>query len=153
MFHRHPFLSLLTFLYLGFVGWLTLTPAPISSDDNDLIQRVLARLQRVDGLSWLTFDRLEFLANVALFVPVGVFFLLLFGTRFWWVAAFAGFVMTVAIETVQRSIPGRVSDERDIVANTLGALIGVVLGVVLTLPAALRRSRRRRTFDRAAARA
>ena len=27
MFHRHPFLSLCTFVYLGFVGWVTLTPA------------------------------------------------------------------------------------------------------------------------------
>ena len=27
MFHRHPFLSVLTFAYLGFVGLVTLTPA------------------------------------------------------------------------------------------------------------------------------
>lgn len=144
MFHRHPFLSLLSFLYLGFVGWLTLTPTPISSSDSDLIDRLLARLQRYDEFSWLTFDRLEFLANVGLFVPVGLFLLLLFGTRFWWVAAIAGFALTVAIETAQRSIPGRVSDERDIVANTLGTVIGVALGVLLTLPATLRRNRRRR---------
>ena len=68
---------------------------------------------------------------------------LLFGTRLWWVSVAAGFAMTVAIETVQRSIPGRVPDERDIVANTLGTLIGVLVGLVLTLPATLRRRRRR----------
>ncbi len=58
------------------------------------MQRILARLQRYDELSWLTYDRAEFLANIALFVPVGVFLLLLVGTRFWWLAGFGAFLMT-----------------------------------------------------------
>ena len=77
----------------------------------------------------------------ALFVPVGLFLLLLFGTRLWWVAGAAAIALTSAIELAQRSIPGRVPDERDIAANTLGAIIGIVIGVVLTLPATLRRTR------------
>lgn len=144
MLHRHPFLSLTTLAYLGFVAWLTLTPGSAAPTSSDLVMRVLARLQRYDELAWLTYDRAEFLANVALFVPVGLFLLLLFGTRFWWVAAVAAFAMTSAIETAQRSIPGRVPDERDLAANGLGALIGIVVGIVLTLPATLRRGRARR---------
>ncbi|MEI5672034.1 MULTISPECIES: VanZ family protein [unclassified Nocardioides] len=145
MLHRHPFLSLATLAYLGFVAWLTLTPASTAPTSSDLVLRVLARLQRYDELTWLTYDRAEFLANVALFVPVGLFLLLLVGTRFWWVAAGLAFAMTSAIETAQRSIPGRVPDERDLLANTAGALVGIVVGVVLTLPATLRRGRARRT--------
>lgn len=145
MLHRHPFLSLSTLAYLGFVAWLTLTPASSAPTSSDLVLRVLARLQRYDELTWLTYDRAEFLANVALFVPVGLFLLLLVGTRFWWVAAGLAFAMTSAIETAQRSIPGRVPDERDLLANTAGALVGIVVGVVLTLPATLRRGRARRT--------
>lgn len=144
MLHRHPFLSLVTLAYLGFVAWLTLTPGSAAPTQSDLVLRVLARLQGYDELSWLTYDRAEFLANVALFVPVGLFLLLLFGTRLWWIAAAGAFAMTAAIETAQRSIPGRVPDERDLVANTAGALIGILLGVVLTLPATLRRGRARR---------
>lgn len=144
MLHRHPLLSLMTGAYLVFVGWLTLTPSSAAPTSSDLVMRVLTRLQTYDELSWLTYDRAEFLANVALFVPVGLFLLLLFGTRFWWVAVMAAVAMTSAIEFAQRSIPGRVPDERDIAANTLGALIGIAVGVVLTLPAALRRSRDRR---------
>lgn len=144
MFHRHRVLTLLTFAYLGLVGWLTLTPQPLSAGDQDRVQRVLARVRRIDQLSWLTFDRFEFLFNIALFMPVGLFLLLLFGTRFWWVSMAAGFALTLAIETAQRSIPNRVPDERDIVANTLGTLVGVGVGLVLTLPATLRRRRRRR---------
>ncbi|HTW18158.1 MAG TPA: VanZ family protein [Nocardioides sp.] len=150
MLHRHPFLSLVTLAYLGFVAWLTLTPGSAAPTQSDLVLRVLARLQAYDELSWLTYDRAEFLANVALFVPVGLFLLLLFGTRLWWIAAAAAFAMTAAIETAQRSIPGRVPDERDLVANTAGALVGIVIGVVLTLPATLRRGRARRARRAAA---
>lgn len=145
VFHRHPFLSLTTFAYLGFVGWVTLTPASSAPTASELVMRVLARLQRVEELEWLTYTRAEFLANVALFVPVGLFLLLLVGTRLWWLAGFGAFVMTAAIETLQRSIPGRVPDERDILANTAGALIGILVGLVLMYPASRRRAARRRS--------
>jgi glycopeptide antibiotics resistance protein len=109
---------------------------------------VLARLERYPDLepltSRLTIDRLEFLANIGLFVPVGVFMLLLFGSGFWWVAIVAGLVMTSTIETAQQSIPGRVSDPRDVLANTLGTVLGVLLALVLTMPSTLRRRRARR---------
>jgi glycopeptide antibiotics resistance protein len=139
--HRHPFLSVVTLAYLAFVGWLTLTPGSDAPTQSALDLRVLARLQRFPQLGWLTFDRAEYLANVALFLPIGLFLLLLFGTRFWWLAVGSALVMTSFIETAQRSIPGRVSDDRDIASNTLGAVIGVVLGLVLTFPATLRRWR------------
>ncbi len=147
MLHRHPLLSLLTVGYLVVLGWLTLTPNPLGPTHDDLLTRVAARLQRYDELSWVTFDRLEFLANIALFVPFGLFLLLLVGTRFWWVSALAGFLATSAIETAQRSIPGRVPDGRDVLANTLGTLLGVAIGVVLTLPATIRRRRVRRARE------
>jgi glycopeptide antibiotics resistance protein len=137
--HRHPFLSIVTLAYLAFVGWVTLTPESEAPTQSELVLRALARLQRFDHMGWLTFDRAEYLANIALFVPVGLFLLLLFGTRFWWLAVAAALTMTSFIETVQKVIPGRVSDDRDIAANTLGAVIGVVVGLVLTLPATLRR--------------
>lgn len=147
MLHRHPLLSLVTLAYLGLVAWLTLTPATEAPTSSDLVMRVLARLQRYDDLAWLTYDRAELLANVAMFVPVGLFLLLLVGTRFWWVAAAGAFALTSAIETAQRSIPGRVPDERDLLANGTGALIGIALGVVLTLPATLRRARARKARE------
>ena len=139
MLHRHPFLSLVTIAYLAFVGWVTLTPGSEAPTQSDLVLRVLARLERYQHLEWLTYNRAEYLANIALFVPIGLFLLLLFGSRFWWLAIIAALTMTSFIETVQKAIPGRVSDDRDIAANTLGAVIGVLLGLVLTLPETLRR--------------
>jgi VanZ family protein len=151
--HRHPFLSLLTLLYLGFVGLVTLTPGDGQPDYMDLAQRILTRLQRYPDLdpltSRLSVERIEFLANVGLFVPLGVFLLLLVGSRLWLVALAAGIVLTSMIENVQRSIPGRVSDPRDVAANSIGMFIGIGLALVLTLPASLRR-RRERAARRAA---
>ena len=140
--HRHPFLGLGSLAYLAFVGWVTLTPAAAAPTQSELVLRVLARLQRYDELSWLTYDRAEYLANVALFVPVGVFLLLLFGTRLWWLALGAAITLTSFIETVQRGIPGRVPDDRDVAANTMGAVLGIAVAVVLTFPATYRRYRR-----------
>lgn len=144
MLHRHPLLSLLTGGYLAFVAWLTLTPQPIDADDQQLILRALAALHRRGYVEWLDYDRLEFLANIGLFVPVGMFLLLLFGAGGWWIAALGSMGMTAFIETVQHQIPGRVPDERDLIANTLGALIGIAIALVLTMPATFRRRRARR---------
>ena len=146
--HRHPFLSLITLAYLGFVGLVTLTPGDDQPDYASLAGRVLARLERHPDLepltSRLSVERVEFLANVGLFVPLGVFLLLLVGTRLWFVALAAGIVLTSMIEQVQKSIPGRVSDPRDVAANSIGMFLGIGIAIVLTLPAAMRRRRERR---------
>lgn len=144
MLHRHPVLSLLTGGYLAVVAWLTLTPQSYAAERISIIYRVLDAFHRRGYLLSIDDSRMEFVANIALFVPVGMFLLLLFGNRLWWLALAASFAMTTAIETVQRFIPGRVSDERDLVANGTGAVIGVLVALILTAPAALRRRRRRR---------
>ena len=94
----------MTLVYLGFVGWVTLTPGAEAPTSSGLAMRVLARLQRSEHLSWLTYDRAEYLANIALFVPVGLFLLLMFGTRLWWLAGAAArdSVLETDVEPVQR---------------------------------------------------
>ena len=147
MLHRHPFLSLLTLVYLAFLGLVTLTPGNDQPDYADLAARILNRLERYPDLepltSRLSIERIEFLANIGLFVPLGVFLLLLVGSRLWFVALAAGIVLTSMIENIQRSIPGRVSDPRDVAANSIGMFIGIALALVLTLPGTLRRRRER----------
>lgn len=145
MLHRHPILSLLTLLYLGFVGLVTLTPGEEQPDYAGLAGRVLARLERYPDLdpltSRLSVERIEFLANIGLFVPLGMFLLLLVGSRLWLVALAAGIVLTSMIEGIQQEIPGRVSDPRDVAANSIGMFVGIAVAMVLTLPGTLRRKR------------
>lgn len=144
MFRQHPFLSLATFAYLGLVAWVTLGPQPI--DDGDVwLWRLLRFFGRHDATSWLTYQRIEFLGNVLMFVPVGMFFLLLFGRRLWFVSVFAGVALTCVIEFVQRFMPDRVSDLSDIIANSVGTLVGVLIALILTAA----RARRMRNYERA----
>ena len=41
-------------------------------------------------------------------------------------------VLTCAIEVTQLFLPGRFADLRDILANSLGTLLGVIVGLLLT---------------------
>ncbi|MCU1523114.1 MAG: VanZ family protein [Microbacteriaceae bacterium] len=132
MFRRHPLLSLITLGYLAFVGWITLGPQPVDGSHGSWLWRLLRFFAGHELTSWLTYSRVEFLANVAMFVPIGVFFLLLFGRRLWFVGILAGVALTLVIEGVQLFLPARVSDVRDLVANSLGATIGVLVALVLT---------------------
>jgi glycopeptide antibiotics resistance protein len=132
MFRRHPVLSTLTVVYLGLVAMITLGPRPFDGRTESLVYRIVDVLARWETTAWITYERLEFGANVAMFVPIGVFFLLLLGRRRWWLAVLIAATLTVAIETAQLTIPGRVSDPRDLLANTSGAVAGVVVGLVLT---------------------
>ncbi|MGV8896653.1 MAG: VanZ family protein [Rhodoglobus sp.] len=131
MFLRHPILSTMTLAYLALVGWLTLTPSS-TGFESGLLWKLAGLLRRYPETEWFTFMRLEFIANIAMFVPLGVFFVLLFGRKFWWVAIIFGMLMTVGIEYAQQFIPNRVSDLRDLIANILGAIVGVVLALTLT---------------------
>jgi glycopeptide antibiotics resistance protein len=150
MFRLHPMLSVVTFIYLGVVGWITLGPQPLDDGTDSLVWRLLAFFSRHGATDWITYSLLEFWANVAMFVPVGLFFLLLLGRRRWWLAIALGVVLTCGIEFVQQWLPDRVSDPRDIVANSVGALVGVVAALVVTWPAAVRRARERRLEARTA---
>jgi glycopeptide antibiotics resistance protein len=143
MFRRHPLLSVLTFGYLGLVGWITLGPQPLNSQDQRLLARILSYFGNYDATKWITYNLVEISANVAMFVPLGLFFLLLFGRKRAWLAMLLGVMLTVGIETAQIFIAGRVSDPRDVLANSSGTLIGVLAALIITAPAA-RRARRAR---------
>ncbi|MGV8911817.1 MAG: VanZ family protein [Rhodoglobus sp.] len=138
MFRRHPYLSAATFGYLAVVAWLTLSPQAPDQRDGPLWQLAVF-LDRFSATQWLTFNDLEFVANIALFVPLGLFFVLLVGKRQWWLALALAIGLTAGIEWVQQFIPTRVSDVRDILSNSLGAAIGVV--VTLSVAAARQRAR------------
>lgn len=138
MFRRHPLLSLATFAYLGVVGWVTLGPQPIDDRQDGLLWRALEVFARSELTDWITYQRLEFTANVAMFIPIGMFFLLLFGRRKWFASVLAGIVLTCSIEFVQRFMPDRVSDVSDIIANSAGTVIGVLFVLIVTTPKARR---------------
>ena len=62
------------------MAWLTLSPQAPDQRDGPLWQLALY-LDQFSATQWLTFNDLEFVANIGLFVPVGLFFVLLVGKR------------------------------------------------------------------------
>ncbi|WP_111721258.1 VanZ family protein [Homoserinimonas sp. OAct 916] len=149
MFLRHPILSLVTLGYLGFVGWITLGPAPYDDRTAGILARVLELFSRHASTEWITFNLIEFVANIAMFVPVGVFFVLLFGRRQWWLAIVFGVLVSVGIELAQHFwLPTRVADVRDVIANGAGTMIGVIFVELFTWPKAHRLKREREREER-----
>jgi glycopeptide antibiotics resistance protein len=138
MFLRHPFLSLATLGYLGVVGMITLGPKPYGDRTEGLVWKLLELFERHSSTRWIDYNTLEFGMNVLMFVPIGLFFLLLFGRRLWWLSVLFGVALTLGIEFAQMYMPTRVSDVRDILANSGGAFAGVIVGLVLTYAKARR---------------
>jgi glycopeptide antibiotics resistance protein len=90
---------------------------------------------------WVTPGYYGALLNVLLFVPLGALMLLLTGRAWWWVTIAAA-VGSGLIELAQRTWLDRVGDWHDIVANTLGGLVGAV-AISLLVRAGSRRACRR----------
>jgi len=107
--------------YLVLVGWVTLNPAPPNPARNELLLQLLKILP-------ISYDALEFTANIGMFVPIGALVAIL--SRHVWIGIVVGIAMTCGIEFTQQFLPARFPDVRDILANSLGALIGAA-GVAL----------------------
>jgi len=121
-------LAVLSAVYLWAVAALTLRAQPYGSDLASALNRLLEWFAQRPATAWITFDLVEFWANVAMFVPLGVIAVLWFGVRGWWTAPLLGLVISGAIETAQAVfLDTRVPDARDLFANTLGAVIGMLV--------------------------
>jgi glycopeptide antibiotics resistance protein len=127
---RHRLLLAVTALYLLAVAWITLNPFPGDPKRNTLLEGLLAAFATTPLLAWIDYDVVEFTANILMFVPMGLLLALLLGSGRRWLAVSLGIAASLTIEFVQLFEPARVSDARDIVANSLGAIIGVALVVV-----------------------
>lgn len=132
MIRRHPRLSVVLAIYLGFVATVTLGPGHPSESDGWLL-RVIQLLSRFDGTQWITYQRVEFTANVFLFFPIGMLALLLLGWRHATASVAFGVALTCAIEFAQKFIPGRVSDISDVISNSIGTALGASVATAYLL--------------------
>ena len=120
-----------TALYLAFVGWVTLGPQPLDDTSAGWLKALIAVFAENPATAWITYDLVEFTANIGMFVPLGCLFVLLLGGRRRSLALVFGILLTCFIEFTQQFVPTRVPDLRDILANSLGAALGI--GVVLAI--------------------
>jgi VanZ family protein len=125
-----PF-AVLAAVYLAVVALVTLGPTLWRTLPNRGDYDVLSPTVWVDPDTWVRIGSPEFVANILLFVPLGLLLRLAVPRAGWLGAAVIGGAVSVAIEVLQMWSP-RVSDPRDVVANTLGALAGALIGVVVS---------------------
>lgn len=118
--------AVLLFAYAGLVLWATLGSVPRAGLGNQSPNGVLDWRLWLEPSTWTTGLESELMLNVLMFVPLGA--LLAFALRgvsfVVPVMMAAGF--SLAIELAQIPMSDRISDPRDLVANTVGALIGVI---------------------------
>ena len=107
---------------LALIVWL---PDSAASRVTGIVFRIARFVsERFDVSLSTTYTLFEFGANIALFVPFGL--LVAAGwrrTNAWWIILM-GFSASAAIELVQTMVPGRVTTLSDVIANTLGTIIG-----------------------------
>lgn len=109
------------FVYAVVLAAIAFWPVPVDSGSGPLLMRI-TRL-----LPLLTYDRIEFTANIFLFVPFGALLTLLI-TRDRWLIVPIVFLTTVTIEWTQDALlPARTASVFDVVANVAGACAGILL--------------------------
>ncbi|MDQ0574570.1 VanZ family protein [Agromyces albus] len=104
-------------------------PTPVDRGAAPLIWRALAALHRRGVPDWFNYDFIEFGANIALFVPFGALAVFATGRRRVWLAVLAGAGASVVIELGQSLLlPARFPSALDVLANTIGTVIGAAIG-------------------------
>lgn len=124
--NRRP-LGLVAAAYAAVVLWATIGPAPWRTAGNQVDGGILNPDAWTAPVTWTTGYFSEIALNVAIFVPIGVIAALLLPRRRWPLALLIGFGFTAVIELVQLPELDRISDPRDLVMNTSGAMLGVLL--------------------------
>ena len=122
----------LAVLYALALALIALWPTPVDRPVDGLIVDVVRHVHELGMPGWVGYDLIEFLANVALFAPFGFFVSALLDTHPA-VSALVGFATSASIEVLQLVVrPERFATISDVVANTLGAVIGVAFAHAVT---------------------
>ncbi|PJJ65727.1 VanZ family protein [Compostimonas suwonensis] len=117
-------------LCLTLVLVATMWPTPLDQGYEGSIDRLLAVLHRNGVPEWFGYDKLEFSANVLMFVPLGFLLSLLLPAKVWWLALLICPGLSIAIELAQAALlSSRFATVSDVVANSIGAIIGSLVAV------------------------
>ncbi|MFH8717637.1 VanZ family protein [Streptomyces zaomyceticus] len=109
-------------------------------------QGVLFDYSAMEGLERSMYVRQQ-IANLLMFVPLGIAFRFAYPKYGSWAPAIAGLLFSLSIEVMQWVMAaGRVVDIDDVIVNSAGAALGALICVLASrLPQAGRRGQRRRT--------
>lgn len=129
---------ILLMVFVVAIAVIVLWPGPPAADAQNSLRDFLAHAHRSWLPRWVSFGLIEWLSNVVMFVPIGFLgALAVRPQRLLWVIPACALASTVIELVQQAALPDRTASVADIVANTLGGVIGVLL---TRLPAVRRRA-------------
>ena len=124
--------GVLLLLYSAVVLTITMWPSQPDQSFAAAVDRLLVFLHRNGVPTWFDITRLEFTANVAMFVPLGLLLALTLPQRAVWLTALLVPAFSGSIEWIQgQYLPQRFGTVTDIIANTIGGYLGVILAIGL----------------------
>jgi glycopeptide antibiotics resistance protein len=114
-------------IYALFVACVVFSPRPVDHSSRGGLLRLISALHDLGLPQAIGYAEIEFLANVAMFVPLGLLLGLTIGARWWWLALLICVAGSMSIETLQLAfLPGRFATFDDIMANSLGGAAGTI---------------------------
>lgn len=129
---RVAFAGTLLLLYGAMVLVLTMWPTPITEGREAAVDKVIAVAHRSDVFDWFGYSAFEFLANVAMFVPLGFLAGLALPRRLAWTGLLLLPAFAAGIEATQMLlISDRHGTVQDVVANGIGGWIGLLIAFVV----------------------
>lgn len=112
---------------------ITLNRTTVDEGRGEWVEFALRVLHRVGFPDAFGYAHLEFMANVVMFVPLGVLLALALDPSRRWIAAIALPLFSVGVELFQFFfLPARYATISDVIANSIGAWIGVGAVVMLS---------------------
>lgn len=138
-------LQVLLVLYLTALTITTLWPSPVDGGGFSklVVSEILRFCQRTPGLQFVQYSELEAFGNVLLYIPLGIFVVVLFSKLNFWVALLIPILVSLSSEGLQSIfLPARYATLEDVFHNALGGCLGVLIS------ASIRRWLKLRSLER-----
>lgn len=114
--------------YAAVILLMTMSPTPVDRGYESSIDRLLDMLHRGGVPEWFGYSALEFTANLAMFVPLGLLIGLALPQRIAWHGLILLPAFSAGIELTQALLLSqRYATIEDVIANSIGGWIGLLI--------------------------
>jgi glycopeptide antibiotics resistance protein len=119
-------------IYLVVLAVILFFPVHVDGGHGQAFEPLMHLFALVGVPLWLSYEVIEFGANMLLFVPLGGLVAYVVGPMALWLAPLLGAAVSTLVELIQGTfLPGRTADPTDVVSNTAGTLLGAVVVVIV----------------------
>lgn len=127
---RKPLALVALVSYLIVLITTSLWPKPVDGEGllATITREVLRFTSSYDSLKWIQYNQLEAIANVLLYVPLGIFLVMFWPKAKIWLLALIPALISLLVEGSQRLfLPDRYATLNDVLSNALGGVLGIVI--------------------------